>query len=308
MWLQGIDVGCSLIAPTLGFPSLHPSRSQHNFSRPTPIRNVSDFIQLHTPNTHLQCVWASPYMLNVQVSSHTPPGRPFSRYESHYAVPIGRKKHKAVSEADEAIVNKVRSKHATRKVAARKADARVDPHLDEQFATGRLYGETMVAVTVFVGGVALVVLVMGAGSWLHEICTAHRCRGSVIMMPFSGHNAHGSNPCSLVPFHASEYTMHPHACMHALIPICTTPTMRIAIPSLTRPARSCHCVAPWPERPLRRLHPGGQGARVLHEEAQDQAQQVGNHHTAAAFHQQYKYNSNTNTTEADYPNSSHCSH
>lgn len=129
-------------------PNTHSHPTSYNFTHPTSIRNVG--------------LQASPYMLNVQVSSHILPGRPFSRYESHYAVPIGRKKNKAVSEADEAIVNKVRSKHATRKVAARKADARVDPHLDEQFATGRLYGETMVAVTLC--------------RWRRVGCTCDGCR------------------------------------------------------------------------------------------------------------------------------------
>lgn len=46
-----------------------------------------------------------------------------------------------MSEADEAIVNKPRSASVKAKIAARKNNARVDPHLDEQFSTGRLLGE-----------------------------------------------------------------------------------------------------------------------------------------------------------------------
>ena len=43
-------------------------------------------------------------------------------------------------EGDDAVTRK-RSKHALRKVAARKSNAKVDPRVEEQFLTGRLYGE-----------------------------------------------------------------------------------------------------------------------------------------------------------------------
>jgi small subunit ribosomal protein S8e len=77
-------------------------------------------------------------------------------YESHYAQPLGRRSRKAaasteapastipsatpgahVAHVDE--LNKKRSKHLLRKVEGRKADAKVDPNVDEQFTTGRLY-------------------------------------------------------------------------------------------------------------------------------------------------------------------------
>lgn len=83
-------------------------------------------------------------------------------YESHYALPIGRRGKKAAAAApteapptttsttttpattgahsahvDE--LHKKRSKHLLRKIEARKPDAKVDPNLDEQFITGRLY-------------------------------------------------------------------------------------------------------------------------------------------------------------------------
>nr|QVU21279.1 40S ribosomal protein S8 [Salpingoeca prava] len=60
-------------------------------------------------------------------------------YENHYAVPLGRKKGRAVSEADKAILEKKRSNHLKRNIAKRKAMSKVDPHLDEQFGAGRLY-------------------------------------------------------------------------------------------------------------------------------------------------------------------------
>lgn len=64
---------------------------------------------------------------------------PFKQwYEKHYALPVGRKKNKASSEADDAILNQKRSNHAKRKVDARKSQSRVDPKLDEQFASGRI--------------------------------------------------------------------------------------------------------------------------------------------------------------------------
>jgi small subunit ribosomal protein S8e len=65
---------------------------------------------------------------------------PFKKwFQNHYAKNIGVKKGKAVSEADEAIVKKTRSNHLQRKIASREAMSKIDPKLDEQFATGRLY-------------------------------------------------------------------------------------------------------------------------------------------------------------------------
>ncbi|KAI9202425.1 ribosomal protein S8e/ribosomal biogenesis NSA2 [Polychytrium aggregatum] len=57
-------------------------------------------------------------------------------YEAHYATPLGRKSKKGVADSEE--VNKTRSNHVTRKVEARKALAKVDPALDEQFVAGRI--------------------------------------------------------------------------------------------------------------------------------------------------------------------------
>ncbi|OZJ05675.1 40S ribosomal protein S8-B [Bifiguratus adelaidae] len=58
-------------------------------------------------------------------------------YESHYAQVVGKKKAKAGAESEE--VTKKRSKHVQKKIEARKADAKIEPALDDQFATGRLY-------------------------------------------------------------------------------------------------------------------------------------------------------------------------
>lgn len=61
-------------------------------------------------------------------------------YEAHYGVPLGRKKKgTAAAEAVDDLANKQRSNHVQRKLEARKPNAKVDPHLEDQFATGRLY-------------------------------------------------------------------------------------------------------------------------------------------------------------------------
>ncbi|KAI9145653.1 ribosomal protein S8e/ribosomal biogenesis NSA2 [Paraphysoderma sedebokerense] len=61
-------------------------------------------------------------------------------YEAHYGVPLGRKKKgAAAAEAVDDLANKQRSNHVQRKLEARKPNAKVDPHLEDQFATGRLY-------------------------------------------------------------------------------------------------------------------------------------------------------------------------
>ncbi|KAI9230426.1 MAG: ribosomal protein S8e/ribosomal biogenesis NSA2 [Piptocephalis tieghemiana] len=63
-------------------------------------------------------------------------------YEAHYAQPLGRKKNAKATEAEDAsedVLTRKRSNHVQRKVDARKQQAKVDPHLADQFATGRLY-------------------------------------------------------------------------------------------------------------------------------------------------------------------------
>lgn len=48
------------------------------------------------------------------------------------------------------MVNKKRSNHVQRKISSRKSQAKVDPHVEEQFLTGRLLGELSPVVSVHV--------------------------------------------------------------------------------------------------------------------------------------------------------------
>merc|ERR1712121_197715 len=59
-------------------------------------------------------------------------------YEAHYATPLGRKKGAKLTEADEALFNKKRSKKTQKKYDDRRKTAKVDPLLEEQFQTGRI--------------------------------------------------------------------------------------------------------------------------------------------------------------------------
>ncbi|CAL8071993.1 unnamed protein product [Orchesella dallaii] len=59
-------------------------------------------------------------------------------YESHYGLPLGRRKGTKMSEAEEAIVNKKRSKKVVKKLKLRQKTAKTDPALEEQFQTGRV--------------------------------------------------------------------------------------------------------------------------------------------------------------------------
>ncbi|KAJ3086499.1 40S ribosomal protein [Quaeritorhiza haematococci] len=64
-------------------------------------------------------------------------------YESHYALPLGRKKSKAAAtqstDGAEDPLTKARSNHVQRKIADRKESAKVDPAIDDLVVTGRLY-------------------------------------------------------------------------------------------------------------------------------------------------------------------------
>merc|ERR1712142_387550 len=59
-------------------------------------------------------------------------------YESHYATPLGRKKGVKLTETEEAILNKKRSKKTQKKYDERKKGAKVEAALEEQFSAGRL--------------------------------------------------------------------------------------------------------------------------------------------------------------------------
>merc|ERR1712168_538659 len=59
-------------------------------------------------------------------------------YEAHFATPLGRKKGVKLTEADEAVLNKKRSKKTQKKYDERKKLAKVEHAVEEQFSTGRL--------------------------------------------------------------------------------------------------------------------------------------------------------------------------
>ena len=66
------------------------------------------------------------------------------RYESHYGLPLGRRKGKKDAEPseDDALAKK-KSKSVLKKLEERRKDnkAKIDPHVEEQFLTGRLLGK-----------------------------------------------------------------------------------------------------------------------------------------------------------------------
>eukprot|EP00127_Corallochytrium_limacisporum_P001564 Clim_evm17s66 gene=Clim_evmTU17s66 len=62
---------------------------------------------------------------------------PFKQwYESYYGLPLGRKKNAVIE--DDPLEKKV-SKHVAAKRKSRQANAKVDPHVADQFTAGRVY-------------------------------------------------------------------------------------------------------------------------------------------------------------------------
>merc|ERR1712128_131567 len=59
-------------------------------------------------------------------------------YESHYALPLGRKKGAKLTDAEEAVLNKKRSKKTMKKYTERQKEAKVEAGLGDQFMTGRV--------------------------------------------------------------------------------------------------------------------------------------------------------------------------
>ncbi|KFD67145.1 hypothetical protein M514_07452 [Trichuris suis] len=59
-------------------------------------------------------------------------------YESHYALPLGRRKGAKLTEQEEVLLNVKRSERAEKKYAARQLHAKVEPALEDQFTSGRL--------------------------------------------------------------------------------------------------------------------------------------------------------------------------
>merc|ERR1712096_414558 len=59
-------------------------------------------------------------------------------FEAHYALPLGRKKGAKLSDADEAVLFKKRSKSAEAKYTERKKEGKVAQALEEEFMNGRV--------------------------------------------------------------------------------------------------------------------------------------------------------------------------
>ena len=59
-------------------------------------------------------------------------------YESHYALPLARKKGAKLTDQEEAVLNKKRSKKTARKYAERQKTGEVEKALVDQFQTGRV--------------------------------------------------------------------------------------------------------------------------------------------------------------------------
>ncbi|XP_026680339.1 40S ribosomal protein S8-like [Diaphorina citri] len=62
-------------------------------------------------------------------------------YETYYALPIGRRKTGKLTEAEEAVLNKKRSKKVVKKYKSRQKHAKVEQAIEEQFQTGRILGK-----------------------------------------------------------------------------------------------------------------------------------------------------------------------
>merc|ERR1712113_676939 len=64
---------------------------------------------------------------------------PFKQwYEAHFALPLGRKKGAKLTDAEEAVLNKKRSKKTEKKYKERQKDAKVEQGLTDQFMGGRV--------------------------------------------------------------------------------------------------------------------------------------------------------------------------
>eukprot|EP00095_Tigriopus_kingsejongensis_P004614 maker-scaffold559_size137194-snap-gene-0.26 protein:Tk04614 transcript:maker-scaffold559_size137194-snap-gene-0.26-mRNA-1 annotation:"40s ribosomal protein s8" len=59
-------------------------------------------------------------------------------YEAHYASPLGNKKGSKLSEAEEALANKKRSKRTVKKYTDRQKEAKLEQAVEDQFVTGRV--------------------------------------------------------------------------------------------------------------------------------------------------------------------------
>merc|ERR1712038_506480 len=59
-------------------------------------------------------------------------------YEAHYALPLGHKKNTKLTETEEALLNKKRSSKTDKKYKERQKESKVEPALEDEFASGRV--------------------------------------------------------------------------------------------------------------------------------------------------------------------------
>ena len=71
-----------------------------------------------------------------------------SRYEGHYALPLGRKKGAKLTDAEEAVLNKKRSKKCEKVYKERQKDAKVEQGLTDQFMTGKKIKKLLLDVSL----------------------------------------------------------------------------------------------------------------------------------------------------------------
>jgi small subunit ribosomal protein S8e len=63
------------------------------------------------------------------------------RYESHYALPLGRKKGAKLTEVEEKALHVKRSNKTEKKYKERQKDSKVEQGLQDQFMTGKMFLE-----------------------------------------------------------------------------------------------------------------------------------------------------------------------
>merc|ERR1712211_80674 len=83
-----------------------------------------------------ELVRTKPLVKNAIVVIDAAPFRQW--YESHYALPLGRKKGAKLSEAEEKVLNQKRSNKTDKKYKERQKEAKVEQALQDQFLTGRV--------------------------------------------------------------------------------------------------------------------------------------------------------------------------
>lgn len=63
-------------------------------------------------------------------------------YENHYALLVSKKKGQKLSEEEEKILNKVKTKSAEKKYKLRQKNAKLEGPVEEQLQSGRILGES----------------------------------------------------------------------------------------------------------------------------------------------------------------------